>query len=55
MNYESGDFLHLSDIADSLAALKDFFLEEESACTLFAKLLKCVAEEMNKGKLERLK
>lgn len=48
MNYESGDFLHLSDIADSLAALKDFFLEEESACTLFDKLLKCVAEEMKK-------
>ena len=49
MEYETGDFLLLSDLSDSLTGLKDFFLETEVACTLIDKLRKAITEEMKQS------
>ncbi|GAB1433422.1 hypothetical protein MASR2M29_20480 [Spirochaetota bacterium] len=49
LNYETGDFLLLSDLSDVLVNLKDFFLDIEAACLLIDKLLNCITAEMKKA------
>jgi two-component system, chemotaxis family, sensor kinase CheA len=49
MNYETGDFLLLSDLSDALTALKDHFLDEDKACELIERLTKFVAGEMKRS------
>ena len=46
LNYETGDFLLLSDVSDSLTALKDYFLDVDEACALIERLVASVSAEM---------
>ncbi len=46
LRYETGDFMLLSDLSDSLTALKDHFLDVEEACSLIGRLLRFVSDEM---------
>lgn len=49
LEYETGDFLLLSDLSDSLTGIKDFFLETPEVCSLIEKLQNCIVSEMKKG------
>lgn len=49
LNYDSGDFMLLSDIADAVSLFTDFFLEQEEPYTLIQWLLNLIRVEMNKS------
>ena len=49
LNYDTGDFLLLSDIEDSVALLTDFYLEQEEPYELIQWLLNLIRAEMNKA------
>jgi two-component system chemotaxis sensor kinase CheA len=49
VRYETGDFLLLSDISDSIRTLRDFFVGDEVALGTIEWMLKCVRDEMNKS------
>jgi len=49
LNYDTGDFLLLSDIEDSVSVLKDFFLEQQEPYALIQWLLNLIRMEMNKS------
>lgn len=49
MNYETGDFLLLSDLSDALVALKDHFLESETGLYLVDWIQRCIHTEMKQS------
>jgi two-component system, chemotaxis family, sensor kinase CheA len=53
LDYETGDFLLLSDLSDELSSLKDYYLDADEACKLIEKLIKFVAQEMKLSGNER--
>ncbi len=55
IEYETGDFLLLSDLSDAVKGLRDFFLDSEEASSLLTLLNKLILDEMNKSGTERFK
>lgn len=55
MNYETGDFILLSDLSDAFVDLKDHFLDCDEALKLLDTLRNCVTEEMKKSGLKGFK
>ena len=49
MNYETGDFLLLSDLSDLIVALKDHFLESETGTYLVDWIQRCIHSEMKQA------
>ncbi len=49
MNYETGDFLLLSELSDLLSDLKDHFLHDDDALHLIERAKLCVTSEMKKA------
>lgn len=49
MNYETGDFLLLSDLSDLIVALKDHFLESETGSYLVDWIQRCIHSEMKQA------
>lgn len=46
LEYDTGDFLLLSDLFDAVGLLKDLYLEEEVACSLIESLSALIHDEM---------
>ena len=49
LNYDTGDFLLLSDLGDAVSILKDYFLEQEESFKLVEWLQNLIREEMSKA------
>jgi two-component system chemotaxis sensor kinase CheA len=55
IEYETGDFLLLSDLSDAVKGLKDFFFGDEEAEALLTLLDRHILEEMNRSGGDRFK